>query len=53
MAKLTKAGRALGEKERKFVYDLLNQTLIVGVENNQLKTDIMRKMDVEKPTGED
>ena len=38
----------LTKEEREFIYDLLNQTLILGVDHNRTKADIMEKMDVEK-----
>ena len=38
----------LTKEEREFIYGLLNQTLIAGVEHNELKVSVMRKMDVEK-----
>ena len=38
----------LTKEEREFIYSLLNQTLIAGVDHNDLKVSVMRKMDVEK-----
>ena len=38
----------LTEEEREFIYSLLNQTLIAGIEHNELKVSVMRKMDVEE-----
>ena len=43
----------LTKEEREFIYRLLTQVQLEGVDNNQMKTDVMRKMDVEPKKEED
>ena len=40
--------KELTKEEREFVYAILNQVAVQGIDANQLKVDVMRKMDVEK-----
>ena len=43
----------LTKEEREFVYRILTQVALEGVDPNQLKVDVMRKMDVEPKKEED
>ncbi len=37
----------LTKEERDFIYQVMNQVSVQGIDANQLKVDVMRKMDVE------
>ena len=39
----------LTQKEREFVYTVLNQVAIPGVDALRMKADVMEKMGIEKP----
>ena len=38
----------LTKEEREFIYAIMNQITVQGIDPNQLKVDVMKKMDVEK-----
>jgi len=43
----------LTKEEREFIYAIMNQVAVQGIGPNQLKVDVMRKMDVEPKKEED
>ena len=43
----------LTKKEREFIYSIMNQVAVQGIDPNQMKVDVMRKMDVEPKKEEE
>ena len=43
----------LTKEEREFIYAIMNQVAVQGIDANQLKVDVMRKMDVEPKKEEE
>ena len=39
--------KPLTKEEREFIYAIMNQVAVQGIDANQMKVDVMRKMDVE------
>lgn len=42
----------LTEEEREFIYAIMNRVAVQGIDANQMKVDIMRKMEVETPQSD-
>ena len=38
----------LTKEEREFIYAILNQVNVQGIDSNELKLSVLKKMDVEK-----
>lgn len=45
--------KVLTKEEREFIYAIMNQVAVKGIEANQLKVDVMKKMDVEPDPPEE